>query len=62
MQKVRAVCAWFAPLDPFNVKRDVLEIEDQNFRPGSKKIEPLYCYAISAKRYALFNIKGFRRA
>jgi hypothetical protein len=47
-QKVRSICDWFAPLDPFELKGDVLEIEEQNFAPGTKQLEPLYCYAISA--------------
>ena len=37
----------------------ILEFEDQNFALDAsrrKQLEPLYCAAISAKRYAMFNI------
>jgi hypothetical protein len=39
--------------------RSILEFEDQNFvldASRRKWLEPLYCAAISAKRYALFNL------
>lgn len=57
-RRVRAVCRWFAPLDPFENKGAVLEIEKQNFSAATEcqgELEALYCYAVSAKRYALFN-------
>ena len=60
---VRAVCDWFVPLNPYEPdpkkgKVSILEMEDQNFskeKGKENKLEPLYCFAISAKRYALFN-------
>jgi hypothetical protein len=59
-ERVEQVCAWFEPLNPYEAKGPILEKEDQNFIydavSGSSKLEPLYCYAVSAKRYALFNI------
>ena len=57
---VQKVCNWFDPLNPYEVKGSILEMEDQNFvfdpPSNSRRLEPLYCYAVSAKRYALFNI------
>jgi hypothetical protein len=61
--RVRDICDWFVPLNPYepDPKKgavSILEIEKQNFskeKGKKKKLEPLYCFAISAKRYALFN-------
>jgi hypothetical protein len=55
--RVGEICDWFAPLDPFELKDEVLEMEGENFvgKGPDRRLEPLYCYAISAKRYALFN-------
>ena len=61
--RVRDVCDWFVPLNPYepDPKKgavSILEMEKQNFskeKGKKKKLEPLYCFAISAKRYALFN-------
>ncbi len=39
----------------------ILEMEDQNFsteKGKQEELEPLFCFAISAKRYALFNLDG----
>jgi hypothetical protein len=64
--RVRNVCDWFVPLNPYepDPKKgavSILEMEDQNFSKEKGKeneVEPLYCFAISAKRYALFNQDG----
>lgn len=57
------VCDWFKPLNPYGDTASILQIEDENFGAGSAKDDadiakepPLYCYAVSAKRYALFNL------
>ena len=61
VHRVERVCKWFEPLNPYERSTaqkpiSILEMEDQNFSStGEKKLEPLYCFAISAKRYALFN-------
>jgi hypothetical protein len=61
IRKASAVCDWFKPLNPYRGqgKASILQIEEVNFRPGCKgdltAIEPLYCLAVSAKRYVLFN-------
>ena len=64
--RVRGICDWFTPLNPYEREPDkipvsILEIEDQNFsteKEKKKEFEPLFCFAISAKRYALFNLDG----
>jgi hypothetical protein len=51
---------WFRPLSPYCTSTDLLELEDTNFAlisgKGTGPREPLYCLAISPKRYALFNL------
>ena len=59
-EAVERARAWFAPLNPYRVDVGLLKLEDANFaldadgKPTSAR-EPLYCWAISAKRYTLFN-------
>jgi hypothetical protein len=61
--RVRDVCDWFVPLNPYepDPKKgavSILEMEKQNFSKAKgeeNQLVPLYCFAISAKRYALFN-------
>jgi hypothetical protein len=58
--RVQGVCKWFEALNPYEADPkeegavSILEMEDQNFAKG--RFEPLFCFAISAKRYALFNL------
>lgn len=54
--KADAVIQWFEPLNPYRKPGSILKIEDVNYGIDSKVREPLYCFAISAKRYALFNL------
>jgi hypothetical protein len=54
-KRTRQVVDWFAPLNPYRKPDSILKVEDLNRGIGSDEMEPLYCYAISAKRYALFN-------
>lgn len=42
------------PYDRKSVPGSILKIEDDNWYPRSKRQRQLYCFAISAKRYALF--------
>ena len=63
VQSAQKICDWFIPLNPYepDPKKGVvsiLEMEDQNYSPG-KGLEPLFCFAISAKRYALFNLDPY---
>lgn len=57
---VNDVREWFGALSPYEVSGDLLELEDTNYRlrngKGTGPREPLYCYAISPKRYVLFNL------
>ena len=55
-KRAQKVIAWFVPLNPYKQPGSILKIEDVNCGIGSNKLEPLYCFAISAKRYALFNL------
>lgn len=58
-KRAQSICEWFAPLN-YAVNVPLFKIEDENKRPvvgqTSEILEPLFCYAISAKRYALFNL------
>ncbi len=60
VDKVEAVRGWFTPLNPYETKGPLLKIEEVNYAPdrktGPRGLTPLYCYAVSAKRYALFNL------
>tara|TARA_R110002049_G_scaffold306155_1_gene504129 strand:- start:1519 stop:4254 length:2736 start_codon:yes stop_codon:yes gene_type:complete len=53
--RCRAVIDWFEPLNPYREAGSILKIENANFN-SENVYEPLYCFAISAKRYALFNL------
>jgi len=58
-KRICRICAWFESLNPYEQRGSILEFEDQNFALDAsrrKQLEPLYCAAISAKRYAMFNI------
>lgn len=62
---VGAVRTRLARLVPYGFGGDLLKVEDENYslidptdpKQGvrRRKLEPLYCYAVSAKRYVLFN-------
>ena len=54
-ERAQAVIDWFKPLNPYAKPGSILQMEDVNFTGGGE-LEPLYAFAISAKRYALFNI------
>lgn len=51
---------WFTPLNPYATKAPLFKIEEANYGLDDGKIggdiEPLYCFAVSAKRYVLFNL------
>ena len=55
-EAAKSVREWFDALNPYEQKGPLFKIEDANFGLGSKELVPLYCLAISAKRYALFNL------
>jgi hypothetical protein len=55
-KRAQKVVDWFVPLNPYRKPGSILKVEDLNHGIGCDKMEPLYCFAISAKRYALFNL------
>jgi hypothetical protein len=49
----------FEALNPYDraiVNGSVLEVESENYDPSTTERKQLHCYAISAKRYALYNL------
>jgi hypothetical protein len=54
-KRAKSVVDWFAPLNPYRKQESILKVEDLNYDPKSHRRRPLYCFAISSKRYALFN-------
>ena len=60
--KVETIRSWFNGLNPYADKTPLLKLEDENYRFENgrltNEVEPLYCFAVSAKRYALFNLTG----
>jgi len=54
--RVRSIVDWFEPLNPYEFSGSILKIEDVNDGLDGGGLEPLYCLAISSKRYALFNL------
>jgi hypothetical protein len=57
MDRARAVQISFTPLNPYRQKGPLLKIEDVNYDPAQPgRIVPLYAFAISPKRYVLFNL------
>jgi hypothetical protein len=62
LERAQRVRDWFTPLNPYTRKGPVFKIEDANYRLKNREItadlEPLYCFCVSPKRYALFNIDG----
>lgn len=57
-QRVGAIADWFAGLNPYSFPGSILKIEDENASLETGEPEPLYCWAVSSKRYALFNRDG----
>lgn len=54
--RVDRVVQWFDPLNPYEKSDPILKIEELNFDRASGEPRALYAFAISAKRYALFNL------
>jgi transcriptional regulator with XRE-family HTH domain len=65
IKRAKKVQEWFSPLSPYKGDQPLFKIEDVNYklsgRNGLKKIEKLFCFAVSAKRYALFNTDDSNR-
>jgi len=57
--RVHRIVDWFDDLNPYDFKEKILKVEDVNFDiENTRVLRPLYCWAVSAKRYALFNLDG----
>src|SRR5690606_15007089 len=55
--KVQNIIDWFSGLNPYDFEGSILKSESVNYSlDNAKELEPLYCWAVSAKRYALFNL------
>lgn len=59
-RRVKAIAEWFAALNPYAFGGSILKIEDENASLKTGKPEPLYCWAVSSKRYALCNLANGR--
>jgi hypothetical protein len=58
-ERVERIVVWFSELNPYNFPGSILKIEDVNYTLENAKIrQPLFVCAVSAKRYALFNIEN----
>lgn len=55
-RRVQEITDWFAALNPYEFPGSILKIESENFGLETGEPEPLYCWAVSSKRYALFNL------
>ena len=55
-ERVIGIVDWFGSLNPYDFDGSILKVEDVNGSLANGAPEPLYCLAISSKRYALFNI------
>jgi hypothetical protein len=65
-RRVASLQAWFQRLSPYKDADWILKTEDANFGLGTdgsinEWLVPLYCFAISDKRYALFNLDEYGR-
>ena len=60
LNRAEHVRRWFDSLNPYSAKAPLFKIEDANFEASegylTYVIVPLYCFAVSAKRYALYNV------
>jgi hypothetical protein len=65
-RRVADIRDWFNALNPYEGAGDLLKLEDANFElvdgSASSTLAPLYVWAISAKRYALFNLDATGRS
>ena len=53
--RTSAVIDWFAALNPYGFCGSILKSEDVNASLDKGEPEPLCCWAVSSKRYALFS-------
>ena len=56
VEKVQSIINWFDELNPYAFGGSILKSESYNYSHINGRIlKPLYCFAVSAKRYVLFN-------
>ena len=59
MERASRVRGWFEQLNPYSSGDELFKLEGYNFAiDAPEAVEPLYCWAVSDKRYALFNLDG----
>src|SRR5262245_29215311 len=57
LSRALIVSNWFTSLNPYKAKGPLFKIEDANYElADGEALSELYCFAVSAKRYVLFNI------
>ncbi|MEM8917935.1 MAG: hypothetical protein AAGE37_03665 [Pseudomonadota bacterium] len=57
IEKVQSIINWFDSLNPYGFGGSILKSESYNYSHVNGKIlTPLFCFAVSAKRYVLFNM------
>lgn len=59
--RATGITQWFDPLNPYGDRKPLFKIEDENFALKGGNVqkdeyEQLYVFAVSSKRYVLFNI------
>lgn len=54
-KRSKAVVDWFSELNPYKFSGSILQVEKVNGSLETGEPEPLECWAVSSKRYALFN-------
>lgn len=55
-RRVDSIVSWFEALNPYDFGGSILKVESVNFGLEKREPVPLYCWAVSSKRYALFNV------
>lgn len=60
-RRTYSIVEWFAALNPYDFGGSILKIEDVNGSLEHGLPRPLFCLAISSKRYALFNLDASGR-
>lgn len=56
LERVEKVRGWFELLNPYTSGDQLFKLEDVNYDLSGQRPEALYCFAVSDKRYALYNI------
>ena len=59
--RAQGVLDWFEPLKPYRIPDRLFKLEDANYRldttgQQTNELDQLHCFAVSDKRYALFNL------